>query len=152
MEETARFPITSVAPFFNQYLVSWHKDYISPYHCLHYLHHSLAPGKQHGGNTAPPINRRLDERFTELGPPLIRTRPSFPLRQSLLIRGQTEWKPLSQETKQTWTTALSNSVKLWAMLCRAAQDGRVMVESSDKTWSTGEGNGKPVFLPWEPHD
>jgi len=28
------------------------------------------------------------------------------------------------------------------MLCRAAQDGWVMVESSDKTWSTGEGNGK----------
>ena len=28
------------------------------------------------------------------------------------------------------------------MLCRATQDGRVMVESSDKTWSTGEGNGK----------
>ena len=29
------------------------------------------------------------------------------------------------------------------MLCRATQDRRVMVESSDKTWSTGEGNGKP---------
>ncbi|XP_055257691.1 ubiquitin carboxyl-terminal hydrolase 40 isoform X3 [Moschus berezovskii] len=26
---------------------------------------------------------------------------------------------------------------------RATQDGRVMVESSDKTWSTGGGNGKP---------
>ena len=25
----------------------------------------------------------------------------------------------------------------------ATQDGRVMVECSDKTWSTGEGNGKP---------
>ena len=30
------------------------------------------------------------------------------------------------------------------MLCGATQDGRVMVESSDKTWSTGEGNGKPL--------
>ena len=29
------------------------------------------------------------------------------------------------------------------MLCRATQDRRVMVESSDKMWSTGEGNGKP---------
>ena len=29
------------------------------------------------------------------------------------------------------------------MLCRATQDGRVMVEISDKMWSTGEGNGKP---------
>ena len=28
------------------------------------------------------------------------------------------------------------------MLCRATQDGLVMVESSDKTWSTREGNGK----------
>ena len=28
------------------------------------------------------------------------------------------------------------------MPCRATQDGWVMVESSDKTWSTGEGNGK----------
>ena len=44
----------------------------------------------------------------------------------------------------TWTTALSNSIKLWAMPCRATQDRRVMVESSDKTWSTGERNGKPL--------
>ena len=44
----------------------------------------------------------------------------------------------------TWTTALSNFVKLRAALCRATQDGQVMVESSDKTWSTGEGNGKPL--------
>ena len=29
-------------------------------------------------------------------------------------------------------------------MCRATQDGWVMVESSDKTWSTGEGNGKPL--------
>ena len=26
----------------------------------------------------------------------------------------------------------------------ATQDGRVMVESSDRMWSTGEGNGKPL--------
>ena len=30
------------------------------------------------------------------------------------------------------------------MPCRATQDGWVMVESSDKMWSTGEGNGKPL--------
>ena len=28
------------------------------------------------------------------------------------------------------------------MPCRATQDGQVKAESSDKTWSTGEGNGK----------
>ena len=30
------------------------------------------------------------------------------------------------------------------MPCTATQDGRVMVESSDKMWFTGEGNGKPL--------
>ena len=30
------------------------------------------------------------------------------------------------------------------MPCGATQDGRVMVESSDKMWPTGEGNGKPL--------
>ena len=30
------------------------------------------------------------------------------------------------------------------MLCRATQDRRVMVESSDNMWSTGKGNGKPL--------
>ena len=30
------------------------------------------------------------------------------------------------------------------MLCRATQDGQVMVQSSDKMWSTGEVNGKPL--------
>ena len=44
----------------------------------------------------------------------------------------------------TWTTVLSNSLKLWAMPCRTTQDGGVMVESSDTMWSTGEGNGKPL--------
>ena len=35
-------------------------------------------------------------------------------------------------------------MKLGAMPCMATQDTWVMVESSDKTWSTGEGNGKPL--------
>ena len=41
-------------------------------------------------------------------------------------------------------TALSNSMKLSAMWCRETQDRWVMLESSDKMWSTGEGNGKPL--------
>ena len=55
-------------------------------------------------------------------------------------------KPYSQKTSQsnyTRTTALSNSMKpshAWG----ATQDGRVMVERSDRMWSTGEGNGKPL--------
>ena len=30
------------------------------------------------------------------------------------------------------------------MPCKATQDGLVLVKSSDKTWSTGKGNGKPL--------
>ena len=30
------------------------------------------------------------------------------------------------------------------MLCKATQDGQIMLESSDKMWSTGEGNDKPL--------
>ena len=55
-------------------------------------------------------------------------------------------KPYSQKTSQsnhTTTTALSNSMKL-SHACRATQDGRVMMERSDRMWSTGEGNGKPL--------
>ena len=55
-------------------------------------------------------------------------------------------KPYSQKTSQsnhTRTTALSNSMKL-SHACGATQDGLVMVERSDRMWSTGEGNGKPL--------
>ena len=30
------------------------------------------------------------------------------------------------------------------MPCRATQDGRVIAEGSDKMWTSGEGNGKPL--------
>ena len=30
------------------------------------------------------------------------------------------------------------------MPCRVTQDGQVIVNSSDKKWSIGEGNGKPL--------
>ena len=39
---------------------------------------------------------------------------------------------------------MSNSVKLRAVPRGATQDRQVMAESSDKMWSTGEGNGKPL--------
>ena len=55
-------------------------------------------------------------------------------------------KPHSQETSQsnhTRTTALSNSMKP-SHACGATQDGQVMVDRSDRMWSTGEGNGKPL--------
>ena len=55
-------------------------------------------------------------------------------------------KQYSQKTSQsnhTRTTALSNSMKL-SHAHGPTQDGRVMVERSDRMWSTGEGNGKPL--------
>ena len=55
-------------------------------------------------------------------------------------------KPYSQKTSQsnhTRTTALSNLMKL-SHAHGATQDGRVMVERSDRMWSTGKGNGKPL--------
>ena len=61
------------------------------------------------------------------------------------IRGQTH-KPYSQKTSpsnHTRTTALSNSMKL-DHARGATQNGRVMVERSDRMWYTGEGNHKPL--------
>jgi hypothetical protein len=55
-------------------------------------------------------------------------------------------KPYSQKTSRsnhTRTTALSNSMKP-SHAQRATQDRSVMVERSDRMWSTGEGNGKPL--------
>ena len=49
----------------------------------------------------------------------------------------------SSQPNHTKTTALSNSMKL-SQASRATQDGRVMVERSDRMWSTGEGNGKQL--------
>ena len=55
-------------------------------------------------------------------------------------------KPYSQKTSQsnhTRTTALSNSMKP-SHAHGTTQDRQVMVERSDRMWSTGEGNGKPL--------
>ena len=55
-------------------------------------------------------------------------------------------KSYSRKTSQsnyTRTTAFSNSMKS-SHACGATQDGWVMVERSDRMWSTGEGNGKPL--------
>ena len=43
-----------------------------------------------------------------------------------------------------WQRGLHRSVKLWAILCSATQDGWVTVKGSDSMWSTGEGNGNPL--------
>ena len=96
----------------------------------------------------------------------VRARPSFPHRQPLpsgsfpvsypnpLEGGQNENHNQRKLIKLiTWITALSNSMKIWAMACRATQDKWVMLENSDKKWSTGEGNANYFSLlalrtPW----
>ena len=95
-----------------------------------------------------------------------RARPSFPHRQPLpsgsfpvsypnpLEGGQNENHNQRKLIKLiTWITASSNSMKIWAMPCRATRDKWVMVENSDKKWSTGEGNANYFSLlalrtPW----
>ena len=59
-------------------------------------------------------------------------------------------KPYSPKTSQfnhTRTTALSNSMKL-SHAFGATSNGWVMVERSDRMWSTGEGNGKTLQYSW----
>ena len=49
----------------------------------------------------------------------------------------------TSQSNHTRTTASSNSMKP-SHAHRATQEGWVMVERSDRMWSTGEGNGKPL--------
>ena len=49
----------------------------------------------------------------------------------------------TSQSNHTRTTALSNSMKP-THACGVTQNGWVMVERSDRMWSTGEGNGKPL--------
>ena len=60
-------------------------------------------------------------------------------------QGQMDWNHNHRQLPNliTWTTALSNSMKI-AMMYGATQERRVMVEKSGRVWSTGEGNGKPL--------
>ena len=137
------------------------------HHYLHYLHHSLASGQTKGREHSPALQQKIGLRIYWVWPWPSTQDPVSPSNSlshqeasiSFLffsIRGQTEWRPQSQKTNQskkkkrkltnriTWTTALSNSMKLWAMSYRATQDRQIMLETSDKMWSTGEGNSKPL--------
>ena len=125
------------------------------HHYLHCLHHRLVSGQTTGREHSPTHQQKIGLKIYWVWPCPSEQDPVSPSISlshqeasisllSLSIRGQTERKPQSQKLIKliTWTTALFNSVKLWALPCRATQDGRVIVESSDKMWSTGERNGK----------
>ena len=113
--------------------------------------------KQQREDTALPINRKLDLRLTEHGPAHQNKTQFSPESVSPIREHLQASYPHSSEGRQnenynyrkltkliTWIRALSNSMKLWAMLCRVIQEGWVMLESSNKTWSTGERSGKPL--------
>ena len=123
----------------------------------HYLHHSLVSGQTTGREHSPTHQQKIGLKIYWAWPYPSEQDPVFPSVSlshqeasisllSFSIREQTEWKPQSQVLTNliTCTTALSNSVKLWAVPCRATQDGQIRVESSYKVWSTGKGNGKPL--------
>ena len=136
------------------------------HHYLYYLHQCLASGQTTGREHSPAHQQKIGLKIywawlcpSEKDP--VSTRSVTPIRKL-------PWAsyPYPSEGRQnenhnhrklikliTWTTALSNSVRLWAMLYRATQDGWVIVESSDKVWSTGEGNDKHFSIlalrtPW----
>ena len=119
--------------------------------CKHWLCNSWDP-LQHCARTSQSTHLPVGYSCPPQPVPLIRKLPqaSYP---SPSEGRQNENQSHRKLTKLiTQTTALSNSMKLWAMPCRATQDERVMVESSEKTWSTGEGNGNFSILtlrsPW----
>ena len=130
-------------------LACWHKSFWrrSPYCRL----------ASWGENTAPPISTKIGLKTYWAWPCPPEQDPTLPkpvppirkLPQTSCLHPsegrQSENHNHRKLTKLiTQIMALSNSMKLWAMPCRATQEGWVMVESYDKTWSTGEENGKPL--------
>ena len=125
----------------------WGTECMGPFegghHYLHYLHHSLASGQTTG---SPAHQQKIGLKIYWAWP-----RPSeqVPVSPSVSLSHQEASISLlsfsiSRQNENhrkltkliTRTTALSNSMTLWAMLCRATQDRWVMVESSEKMWPT----------------
>ena len=105
----------------------------------HYCHHpyqSLASGQTSGGNTAPPISRKLDYRFTEpdythqnktqFSPQPVPPTRKLPQDLFSSIRGQTEGKPLSQKTN--WSHGSQPCLTQWN--CKPCHVGPPKTEGS----------------------
>ena len=128
------------------------------HHYLYHLNHSLVSGQTTGREHSPVHQQKIVLKIYWAWPQPSEQDPvsptvslfhqeasmnllSFSFRNGRQIENHSHRKLIKLII---WTTALSNSMKLWAMPCQATQDGQIMVESFDKTWSTGEGNGKPL--------
>ena len=137
------------------------------HHYLHYLHHSLVSGQIAGSKHNSTHQQEIGWMiyWTWLCPSeqypvsptvsLSHQEASISL-SSLSLRGQTDENHNHRKLPNliTWTTALSNSMKLWAMPCRATQDGPVMVGEFwqnmvhwRRQWQT-----TLAFSLWEPHE
>ena len=143
------------------------------HHYLSYLHHSLASGQAIGREHSPVHQQKIELKIywawphpSEQDPVSPRCPSTSPQSVSPIRKLPQASYPYPSEGRQnenhnhrkltkliTWITALSNSMKLWDMPCRATQDRRVMVESSDKMQSTGKGmanhfNILAFRIPW----
>ena len=121
----------------------------------------LRPNYREGTQPHPPAENWIKDYWTwtcplELDPVFPTGSPSHQeASTSLLSEGRQNENHNHRKLAKmiTWMTALCSLMKLWAMQYRATQDRQVMMESSDKTWATAEGNGKPFHysysrIPW----
>ena len=128
------------------------RDILKEVPIIFIISNSLASGQTKGKAHSLAHQEKIGLKIYRACPYPIRTELSFPLSQSLpsgsfhkplILLNQRADNENHNHRKLTnlitWTTVLSNSMKLWA-----TQDRQVMLESSDKMWSTGEGNGKPL--------
>ena len=126
------------------------------HHYLHYFHHGLTSGQTTGREHSPALQQKIGLKFTDHGPahknktqfpPQSLTSGSFHKPLILLHQRADRLKTTITENYPMWSHGPQPCLIQWnyePCPCRATQDGWVMVESSDKTWSTGEGNDKPL--------
>ena len=129
-------------------------------HYLHYFQHSLASGQARGKEHSADHQKKIGLKIYWTWSNQSKQDPVSPSVSLSHQEASISSYPYPSEGRQNenhnhrklinliiWTTALFISMKLWGMPCRATQDGWVMAESSHKTWSTGEENGKPLQYP-----
>ena len=135
----------------------WHKYFLGRSPLCHYSYHSLASGQTRGREHSSTHQQKTGWKIYWVWPCPPEQDPVFPQPVPPIRKLPRASYPHPSEGRQnesqnhrkitkiiTWVPALCNSVRLWATPWRAIQDGRVMVESSDKMWSAGEEDGKPL--------
>ena len=136
--------------------------YMGPFegghHYLHYLHHSLASGQTTGRENSPAHQQKIGiKNLLSMALP-IRTRPSFPLGQSLPLGSFHKPSPSESRLNEnhnhrklikliTRTTTLSNLMNVWAMPCRAMFSRQVRSSSPWPMHSSTPGFPVPDRFP-----